>query len=150
MLAVLISCSPGLCEVVINEVELSAPDNASVWVELYNTGDTAVDLTGWTVKIVEGPWTGPIPLSGSIEPRDVYVAEGDPRWVTDINGTVFLMDNTGNVVDKTPVLSDSKHNDFTYSRIPDGKNTGTSADFAFVMGTKGRLNSGPGGSIKIG
>jgi hypothetical protein len=150
LLVIFISCSLGLSAVVINEVELNPPDNASIWAELYNTGDTAVDLTGWTVKFVEEAWTGPIPLNGSIEPKGFYVAEGDSRWVPGTNGTVLLTDNVGNVVDRTPQLSDSKHNDFTFSRIPDGKNTGTIADFAFVMGTKGRSNNGPGGAIKLG
>jgi len=38
-------CGLGLCDVVINEFELSPPDNGTVWVELYNTGDAAVDLS---------------------------------------------------------------------------------------------------------
>ena len=149
-LAVLLAGSLGLCAVVINEVELSPPDNGTKWVELYNTGEAAVDLTGWTVTIVDGPWTGPIGLKGSIEPKGFYVAEGDPRWIQSINGTVSLTDSAGNVVDKTPFFSDSSHNDFTWSRIPDGKNTGTLADFAFVMGTKGRSNGGSGGPIVLG
>jgi hypothetical protein len=150
MIAFLLLCSPGLCTVLINEVELNPPDNATMWVELYNTGNAAVDLTGWTVKIVEGAWIGSIPLSGSIDPRGFQVAEGDPKWVPDTNGTVSLTDNNGKVVDKTPVLSDSKHNDFTYSRVPDGKNTGTISDFAFVMGTKGRSNVGASGTVMLG
>ncbi|MFB3765770.1 MAG: lamin tail domain-containing protein [Methanotrichaceae archaeon] len=144
-LAILLASSLGLCTVVINEVELSPPDNGTKWVELYNTGDVAADITGWTVTIVDGPWTGPIGLKGSIEPKGFYVAEGDPRWVQSINGTVSLTDSVGNIVDKTPALNDPGHNDFTWSRIPDGKNTGTTADFAFVMGTKGRSNGGSGG-----
>lgn len=149
-LVVLLAGSLGLCAVVVNEVELSPPDNGTKWVELYNTGDAAVDLTGWTVTIIDGPWTGPIGLKGSIDPKGFYVAEGDPRWDLSINGTVSLTDSAGNLVDKTPSFSDTSHNDFTWSRIPDGKNTGTTTDFAFVMGTKGRSNSGPGGKIVLG
>lgn len=148
-LALLLVCGVGLSDVVINEVELSSPDS-SKWVELYNTGDESVDLTGWTVTIIDGPWTGPIKLSGSIEPKGFYVAEGDPRWVPGGNGTVVLTDISGNVVDKTFELSDSKNNDFTWSRIPDGRDTGTKSDFAFLMGTKGRSNGGSGGSISLG
>lgn len=149
-LAVLLACGLGLSSVVINEVELSPPDNASQWVELYNTGSEAVDLTGWTATIVDGPWTGPIPLSGSIEPRGFLVAEGKSSWIQNNNGTVILTDNSGNVVDRTPALSDSKYNDFTWSRIPDGKDTGTISDFAFIMSSKGRSNGGSGGAIVLG
>ena len=130
----------GLCDVVINEVELSAPDNGTVWVELYNTGERAVDLTGWTVKIVDQAWTGPIALKGSIDPKGFIVADGQPAWVTTGNGTVYLYDSSGSMVDKTSQQSDDSHTDFTYGRIPDGKKTDTRADFAFMMESRGRSN----------
>jgi hypothetical protein len=127
---------------VINEVELSPPDNASVWVEIYNSGAEPVDLTGWMVKIVDGPWTGPIDLSGLIGAGDFSVAEGDPRWTPGVNATVYLYDSAGNLMDRTHELTDSAQNDFTWSRIPDGKDTDTKADFAYFMGSKGRSNGG--------
>jgi hypothetical protein len=133
-------CGSGLCDVVVNEVELSPPDNATMWVELYNSGDQSVDITGWTVKIEDKPWSGSIPLSGVIEPKGFYVAEGQPRWVSAGNGSVYLLDGAGTVLDKTPELSDAGQDDFTYGRIPDGKNTNTRADFAFMMASKGRSN----------
>jgi hypothetical protein len=135
-------CSTSLGNIVINEVELSPPDNGTKWVELFNTGDQPVDLTGWMVKIVDGPWTGPIPLDGMIGPGDYYVASGDPRWLTIFNATVTLYDSAGTVVDQTPELSDSAENDFTFVRIPDGKDTDTKGDFAYLMGSKGRTNGG--------
>lgn len=135
-------CSTSLGSIVINEVELSPPDNGTKWVELFNTGDQPVDLTGWMVKIVDGPWTGPIALSGTIGPKDFHVAEGDPRWTTIFNGTVTLYDSAGTVVDQTPALSDTDENDFTFVRIPDGKDTDTKGDFAYLMGSKGRTNGG--------
>ncbi len=138
----MVVCGLGFCDVVINEVELSAPENGTVWVELYNTGDNAVDLTGWTVKIVDDAWTGPIALQGSIDPRGFMVAEGQPSWVTTGNGTVYLYDSSGNEVDKTSHQSDDSHTYFTYGRIPDGKKTDTNADFAFMMASRGRSNVG--------
>ncbi|VVB72786.1 Lamin Tail Domain protein [uncultured archaeon] len=135
-------CGLGLADVVINEVELSPPDNGTVWVELYNTGDAAVDLTGWTVKIVDTPWTGTIPLSGTIDTKGLLAVDGQSRWIATGNGSVFLYDGSGNVANKTPQLADDSHSDFTNSRVPDGKNTNTGADFAFIMGSKGRSNSG--------
>lgn len=149
-LVLLLAVSVGLCAVVINEVELSPQDNGTKWVELYNTGDNAVNLTGWTVKIIDGAWMGPIVVKGSIDPKGFYVAEGDPRWPQSTNGTVSLTDSAGNIVDKTPLFSDTRQNDFTWSRIPDGKNTGTHADFGYVMGTKGRSNGGASGPIVLG
>ena len=62
-------CSPGCCNIVVNEFELSPPDDTTVWVELYNTADEAVNMDGWMIKIVDEAWEGPIYLEGSIEPR---------------------------------------------------------------------------------
>jgi hypothetical protein len=132
--------SLGLCDVVINEFELSPPDNGTVWVELYNTGDAAVDLTGWTIKIVDTPWMGPISLKGSIEPKGFLAVNGEKSWVTTGNGTVFLYDASGIEMDKTSQQSDNSHSDFVYGRLPDGKKTDTRADFAFMMASKGRPN----------
>jgi hypothetical protein len=135
-------CSTGMGNIVINEVELSPADNASKWVELFNAGDQPVDLTGWMVKIVDGAWTGPITLDGMIGPGEYRVAEGDPRWTAIFNGTVTLYDSAGIVVDQTHGLSDSEENDFTWVRLPDGKDTDTRGDFAYLMGSKGRTNGG--------
>jgi hypothetical protein len=134
-------CSLGMCDVVINEFELSPPDNGTVWVELYNTGDAAVDLNGWMINIVDKPWEGPISLKGSIEPKGFLAVDGQKNWVTTGNGTVFLYDASGIEVDKTSQRSDASHSDFTYGRLPDGKKTDTNADFAFMMASKGRSNA---------
>ena len=133
-------CGLGLCDVVINEVELSPPDSGTVWVELYNTGNNSVDLTGWTIKIVDAAWTGSIALQGSIDPKGFNVADGQPAWVTTGNGTVYLYDSTGSMVDKSSPQSDDSHTDFTYGRMPDGKKTDTSADFAFMLESRGKSN----------
>lgn len=134
------SCGLSLADVVVNEVELSPPDGGTIWVELYNAGDTAVDLAGWTVKVENKPWVGPIALSGSIEPGGFYVAEGKPSWVTDGNGTVYLVDGQGKVLDKTPELNDNRYTDFTYGRLPDGRNTNTRGDFFFMKASRGQPN----------
>ncbi len=133
-------CGLGLGDIAINEVELSPPDSGTVWVELYNTGGDAVDLTGWLVKIEDKPWTGSISLSGIFGPGEFYVAEGQPNWVAIGNGEVYLLNSAGAVVDKAPQLNDKGQNDFTYGRFPDGKESDTRADFMFMMGSKGRSN----------
>ncbi len=133
-------CGLALGDVVINEVELSPPDNGTVWVELYNSGPDAIDLAGWTVKIEDKPWAGLISLSGTISPDQFYVAEGQPSWTASGNGTVYLLNGKGIVTDKTPEMSDKGQSDFTYGRFPDGKKTDTRSDFFFMMGSKGRPN----------
>lgn len=130
----------GACDVVINEFELSPPDNGTVWVEIYNTGDDALDLTGWMIKIVDGPWEGPILLNGNIEPEAFLAVDGPDTWVTSGNGTVYLYDASGIEMDKTPQHGDNAHTDLSYGRLPDGERTNTRADFAYMMASKGRPN----------
>lgn len=134
------SALPCLGQVVINEVELSPRAGGTMWVELFNGGNEATNLTGWAVKIVDGAWEGRMPLDGQIEPKDYRVAEGDARWISSGNGTVMLIDMSGKVIDVTPLLSDIEQNDFTYARMPNGRDTDTRADFAFIMGSRGRSN----------
>jgi hypothetical protein len=134
------SALPSSGQVVINEVELSPPAGATMWVELFNGGNESINLTGWAVKILDGAWVGRMSLDGQIEPEKYRVAEGDARWISSGNGTVKLIDNSGRVIDATPLLSDIEQDEFTYARMPNGRDTDTRADFAFVMGSKGRSN----------
>jgi len=134
--------------VVINEVELNPPDGAVEWVELYNVGDDSVDIGLWTVSIVEilpttyGRWTGAIkiPKGVVLQSDEYYVWEGDPRWVHGNNGTVYLKTDEGLEVDRTPFLTDEDGNDFSWSRYPNGQNTGARSDWAFIKSTRGREN----------
>jgi hypothetical protein len=131
---------PGSGQVVINELELGPPAGATMWVELFNVGNESANLTGWEVKIVEGAWTGRISLDGQIEPKGYRVAEGDARWISSGNGSVTLTDISGRVIDVTPLLDDAGQNEFSYARMPNGRDTDTRKDFAFVMSSKGRPN----------
>jgi hypothetical protein len=140
LLVLLSSALPCSGQVVINEIELSPPSAATMWVELFNQGNEAFDLTGWAVQIVDGAWVGRMPLSGLIEPKGYRVAEGDARWISRGNGTAVLIDISGRVIDATPLLSDNEHDEFTYARMPNGRDTDNRADFAFVKGSKGRSN----------
>jgi hypothetical protein len=127
-------------QVVINELELSPPAGATMWVELFNAGNESVNLTGWEVKIADGAWTGRIYLDGQIEPEGYRVAEGEARWISSGNGSVMLTDISGRVIDVTPLLDDTGQSEFSYARIPNGRDTDTRKDFAFVMSSRGRPN----------
>jgi hypothetical protein len=140
LLVLFSSALPCPGQLVINEIELSPPAGATMWVELFNGGNEATNLTGWAVKILDGAWVGWMPLDGQIEPKDYRVAEGDSRWISSGNGTVMLVDISGKVIDITPLLSDIEKDEFTYGRMPNGRDTDTGADFAFIMSSKGRSN----------
>ena len=90
-----------------------------MWVELYNSGDAVVDVTGWTITIKSTEWCGgKMHLQGILEPKGFMVAEGQTSWIKSSNGTVILIDGSGNTVDSTPLLQDTKANDFSWGRIP--------------------------------
>ena len=137
-------CGTSLGDVLINEVDFSPSDNSSMWVELYNSGDQAVDIGNWKVSIISTPWVGPIivPNGTEILPKKFYVAEGDPKWIAVDSAMVLLTDGHGKNVNETPLLTDTAHNDFTQSRIEDGRNTDTRSDWAWTRATKGSSNIG--------
>jgi hypothetical protein len=146
ILGTLAICSIGLGQVIINEVELNPPNNGSMWVELYNTGNQSVDLGGWKVSIKSEPWIGPItiPEGSQIQANGFYIAEGDSRWAPVDNATVLLEDRQGNKIELTPLLSDTSHNEFANSRLPGHWDSNAKADWAWLRATKGKSNSASG------
>ncbi|NLX39144.1 MAG: lamin tail domain-containing protein [Methanothrix sp.] len=142
VLAALVSGS-----VVVNEVELNPSGDGNEWVELYNSGEEPADIGQWSVSIEEalsssGTWTGviPIPKETSISPGSYYVVEGDRRWIHGNNGTVILRTDSWAEVDRTPALSDEEGNDFSWPRYPNGIDTDTRSDWAFIKATPGAEN----------
>lgn len=146
-LMILSAWPPASASVVINEVELNPPLGGVEWVELFNAGDDSVDIGRWTVSIVEMlpsscRWTGaiPIPRGTTLLSDGYFVVEGDPRWVHGNNGTVYLTTDEGVEVDRTHLLTDEEGNSFSWSRYPNGRNTGTRSDWAFIKSTRGVEN----------
>jgi len=124
----------GAGAVVINEVELNPPGNATKWVELYNNADEDVDLSGWVVSIINLPWKGPITIpEGTVVPaKGYYLAEGSLQWGQDYNGTVTLVDAAGVKVDETHNMADDSGSDFTFGRYPNGLDTDLRSDWKLM------------------
>ena len=130
--------------VTINEADFSpAEDYLPIWVELYNTANDAVDISGWLVQIIDPPWIGnmPVPPGTAIQGYDYLVLYGDARWVHGSGGVVILKNAAGLEVDRTPLLEDNRSDEFTWSRYPDGKDTGRRSDWAYIRATRGFQNS---------
>lgn len=100
-------------DVVINEVAWMGTTTSSndEWLELKNTTDAAIDLSGWQLN-----WDGgAVELSGSIAPGDYYLLERTdddsvPGIAADLiysgslgnaGENLVLLDNDGNVIDST-------------------------------------------------
>lgn len=99
-------------EVVINEVAWAGTQASTFdeWIELYNPGGTAIDLTDWRVEAADG--NPSILLSGSISAGGYLLLERGIQNVTDFPGTVYssgllsdngealyLLDNTSSIID---------------------------------------------------
>jgi len=143
LLGVIALSAIGAGAVVINEVELNPPGNATKWVELYNGGEEDVDISGWVVTIVNLPWKGPmaIPDGTVINAKGFYVAEGALQWGQDYNGTVILVDAAGMKVDETYLIVDDSDSDFTYGRYPNGQDTDQRSDWKLMKATPGAENA---------
>ncbi len=128
--------------ILINEMELNPPEGGTGWVELYNTGNSSVDISGWTAAITDGGWVGKImaPEGAMIPPKAFYVLEGSTSWNHNDGGFATLYDESGVKMDETPTRIDSLNNDFAWGRRPDGYDTDTDGDFGLGRGTKGKPN----------
>lgn len=99
--------TPAPSRVVINEIAWmgTAADANDEWLELYNAGDSAVDLSGWTLQAEDG--TPKIALSGTIGANGYYLLERtDDTVISDIAADQIYsgaMGNAGEVL----VLRDS-------------------------------------------
>ena len=129
--------------IVINEMELNPSQGGADWVELFNSGNQSVDISGWTATITDDGWIGkmPIPKGTIITAKGFYVAEGNKLWNHNNGGFATLYSDSGEKVDETPYRVDSLNNDFTWGRHPDGYDTNTDGDWGFSYATKGRSNT---------
>jgi len=131
--------------VVINEIEINPPgdDSKSIseWIELYNPTNSPVDIGGWSIASTTLlKKTLAIPAGTIIKPDSYLLFNHGPLWFPDAGEVVELRDKAGNVIDKTPRITDLKNDFTTWQRIYDGYNTGSDADWKFEFGTPGRSN----------
>ena len=132
-------------DVVINEVDINPPGNDSAniseWVELYNPTNSEIDLSGWKIAsttVLKKTMT--IPTGTIIEPGKFLTYSYQTVWFTDVGESVELRDDIGNVIDKTPLISDLQ-NDFTsWQRIYDGYDTDSTNDWKFETSNAGSTN----------
>ena len=126
--------------VCINEIEQdpSGSDAGNEWVELYNSTDTVVDLSGWELRATHGkPATVRI-AAGTLIPSHGFCVVGDStQWLDNANEVIELRDATGKLVDMTPFggVSDSANDTRAWGRMPDG-----APDWIFLPSSRGARN----------
>ncbi|MDC0228717.1 lamin tail domain-containing protein [Nitrosopumilus sp.] len=126
--------------VVINEVDTNpfGDDSLAIseWVELYNPTDTDVDLSGWEIAsttVLKKTFT--IPDGTIISPEQLLPFTYAKVWFTDSSDSVELRNPLGDVVDKTPLISDLENDFLSWQRIYDGH-----TDWEFSLGNAGGSN----------
>jgi uncharacterized repeat protein (TIGR01451 family) len=129
--------SSGLADVVINEVELNLPEQAEQWVELYNSGDNDIDISGWSISPRSDPTKEEFIDLDNISAKEFYVLSFEDGWLDPYEEMLILRNETGIEVDRTPVLYDLKDSDCAWGRYPDG-----SQNWNFLISTKGGPSSG--------
>jgi len=114
--------------VVINEFlpnPVETPESNYEFIELYNYGDTAVNITGWTLEDASGKnYT----LTGTIDAGEFKVFWRNETGITLNNGEdmIYLNNSAGTIVDSYHYTSSSEGK--SWARIPDGTGEWQEAD----------------------
>ena len=126
--------------VVINEVDTNpfGDDSLAIseWVELYNPTDTDVDLSGWEIAsttVLKKTFT--IPDGTVISPEKHLTFTYAKVWFTDSSELIELRNSSGDVIDKTPLISDLENDFMSWQRSYDGH-----TDWEFSLGNAGGSN----------
>ncbi len=123
-------------QVYINEFEQNpqGSDRNKEWVELYNSGSSAVDVTGWELKANHGtPAT--VTLSGTVPAGGYLIVTKSGYWLDNSGEWLTLKDDQGTLVDQTPAFSDSSNDGRSQQRTSDG-----AATWHFATNTKDAAN----------
>jgi hypothetical protein len=104
--------------VVINEI-MAKPDDETEWVELYNSSDNTIDLSGWKIKDGNNSITDDINLSGQINSNGFIVFEHNKGWLNDSGDEIVtLLDSSDSIIDNNTYNGPQQGK--TFARIPDG------------------------------
>jgi hypothetical protein len=142
-ITIMVISTYAMASIVINEMEMNPPEGGADWVEIFNSGNDSVDISGWTVTVIDNSWVGKFPSvpSGTIIPaKGFYVLDGQSSWNHENGGYATLYTASGEIVDKSANRQDTLNNDFTYGRHPDGHDTNMDGDWGLGSATKGRSN----------
>lgn len=89
------------------------------WVEIFNTGSVAVDLTGWSLSD-DANHVKSLSSLGIINPGEFKVYENSEGWLNNTGGdSVILRDQNGSVVDSYS-YSGTMNDDVSVGRTIDG------------------------------
>ena len=114
--------------IVINEVEIN-PLNGSEYVELYNPTSQPIDISGWSL-IPTTSWKILIVEPNTvIEPQSFLVFTHVPFWFKDFGDSLTLTNNSGELIDETPLLIDQDNDATSWQRSTDGLDSNSNSDW---------------------
>jgi len=131
--------------VVINEIDINPPGSDSLaiseWVELYNPTDKEVYIGNWEIASTTVLKKTMIIHDGTtIKPEQHLKYQYQSVWFTDVGERVELRDDSGNIVDETPTISDLANDFSSWQRVYDGFDTDSPNDWEFKTSTAGSTN----------
>lgn len=103
--------------------------------ELYNTGDEEVDVSGWRLLSTHGSIACIKIPPISIPPHSFCVVGGPGQWLDNDAEIVVLQNETCFEIDRTPCLGDEENSYCAWSRYPDGEDTDTNFEWGFMNST---------------
>lgn len=126
--------------VVVNEFESNpaGEDSGEEWVELYNSSNRSVDISGFMICAGSNEKTKVMVLGDhemAPHERMLVVLEKHVRLLNDKNDSlsgdcVILKNREGVEIDRTPVEKDNHNSSYTWQRVADG-----AVDWTFAKGT---------------
>jgi len=101
--------------IVILEVEPNpaGTDAGNEWVRLFNPSSNSINLSGWQISSTHGN-TNTHNLSGNIGACDDIKIIFPSQFIDNEDELLILYDNTGSVVDSTPIIYDTSNDASTW------------------------------------
>lgn len=129
----------------INELEFNPQGSVAgnQWIELYNPGNTLLDISSFLLKSAKLGRTIPVPSGFVIEPKGFLVIPFDSRVFDEKGDSIVLLTADSVEISRTPTLSDEANDDLTWQRFPNGIDTSTMTDWSFRNSTFGVTNGFP-------
>jgi hypothetical protein len=126
-------------DVVINEFD-SNPSSGPQWIELYNPTNFPYSISLWRIITRAYGITYTIPSGSSIPGKGYFYMEFAFPIIDPAGDVVFLQDNNGLEIDRTPPLSKLNRDNMAWARVPNGADTDSSNDWKLQAATKGATN----------
>lgn len=126
-------------DVVINEFDPNPPSGPQ-WIELYNPTDFTYSISLWRIITRAYGITYLVPAGSSIPGKGYFFMEFTFPIIDPVGDVIFLQDNNGLEIDRTPPLTKPVKDNTAWARVPNGVDTDSPNDWKMQPATKGASN----------